>query len=394
MFPLPPRPLSPDPTKARVEFDFKHASPLVGVRFDPSGRFLFASAQDNAVLRFDLLTGEKATLAGHESWVRGMAFVGGGGADEVAAWEKKRAALPAVAGFGAVAFPKPKPHPFALVSGDYGGKLIWWPGDADAPKPLRTVAAHDGWVRAVAVSADGKMVASCGNDGLVKLWTPDGAPLRTLQGHTSHVYNVAFHPDGKRLASCDLKGVVKDWDIPSGVVAREFDAKALYKYDPGFMADIGGARGMAFDAGSPAQPVPPEEERAKRGARTGTRLAVAGITNVSNAFAGVGNPLVVVFDWADGKAKQLKPKDAFQGTMWGVAFHPGGFVMAAGGGNGGRVWFWRGDEVTSFHVVTVPPNARDLTLSPTGARFAVAGANGSALVYTFTPGPPPVSAKK
>jgi WD40 repeat protein len=370
MFPLPPRPLDPDPTKARVEFDFKHASPLIGVRFDPSGRFLFASAQDNSIQRFDLLTGAKVALAGHESWVRGMAFVGGGGAGEVAAWEQMRATMPAVGGFGAITPPRPKPLLFTLVSGDYSGKLIWWQGDADAPKPRRSVDAHAGWVRAVAVSPDGKTIASCGNDNLVKLWTAaDGTPIRTLEGHTSHVYNVAFHPDGKHLASCDLKGVVKDWDLKTGVAVRELDAKVLYKYDPGFMADIGGARGMAFNA-------------------SGSRVAVAGITNVSNAFAGVGNPLVVVFDWADGKAKQLKPKDAFQGTMWGVAFHPGGFVMAAGGGSGGRVWFWRGDDANSFHAVTVQPNARDLSLSPTDKRFAVAGANGSALVYTFTPGPP------
>ena len=25
----------------------------------------------------------------------------------------------------------PKPSPFTLVSGDYHGKLIWWPGEAD-----------------------------------------------------------------------------------------------------------------------------------------------------------------------------------------------------------------------------------------------------------------------
>src|SRR5258708_4926440 len=100
MFPLPPRPLDPDPTKARVEFDFKHASPLIGVRFDPSGRFLFASAQDNTIQRFDLLTGVKVAFTGHESWVRGMAFVGSGGAGEVAAWEQTRAAIPAVGGFG------------------------------------------------------------------------------------------------------------------------------------------------------------------------------------------------------------------------------------------------------------------------------------------------------
>ncbi len=97
------------------------------------------------------------------------------------------------------------------MSGDYHGKLIWWQGDAAEPKPLRTVQAHNGWIRAVAVSPDGETVASRGNDNAVRLWkVADGTPVRALEGHQSHVYNVAFHPGGTRLASCDLKGVVKD----------------------------------------------------------------------------------------------------------------------------------------------------------------------------------------
>ena len=108
------------------------------------------------------------------------------------------------------------------------------------------------------------------------------------------------------------------------------------------------------------------------------------------SFAGVGNPAVVLLDWKDGKSKLLKTKENFQGTAWGVAFHPGGFVIAAGGGNGGGVWFWKGDDAASFHTLKVPASARDMTLAPGGGeRFACAGANGTVYVYTFTPGPAP-----
>ncbi len=360
-----------DPTAARLERELKHARPTIGCRFDPSGRFLFVSSEDDSIQRFDLFTGTKTSLEGHKSWVRGMAFVGNpaAGSGEFEAWERRRVNLHAAVGFAGEMLPAPKPAPFTLISGDYHGKLIWWQGDADVPKPLRTVEAHKGWVRAVAVSPDSKTVASCGNDNAIRLWkTEDGTLLRSLEGHTSHVYNIAFHPDGTRLASCDLKGTVKDWNLKTGVSDRDLDAKVLWKYDPTFMADIGGARAMEFSA-------------------DGSKLACAGITNVSNAFAGVGNPAVVVFDWKDGKSKVLKSKDAFQGTAWGVAFHPAGFTLAAGGGNGGRVWFWK-DDVVSIHMLTVPAGARDMSLAPGGERFAVAAANGSIYVYTFTPAPP------
>src|SRR5690349_13085944 len=195
-----------EPTQTRPARDFKYTCPLMASRFDPTGRFLFVTAQDFTIQRVDLEDGKLTPLSGHKSWVRALAC---------------------------------HPHAPRLFSGGYEGKVIAWPADAAAPQPEWALDAHKGWVRAVAVSPDGATLASCGNDGLVKLWSAsDGKLTAELRGHDCHVYNLAFHPAGKALVSADLKGVVKEWDLASGKAVRAFDAKALYRYDTGFRADI------------------------------------------------------------------------------------------------------------------------------------------------------------
>ena len=368
-------PFTIDPAHCHLAREFKHTSPLIGCRFDPLGRVLFVSAQDSTLQRFDLFTGKTTAFVGHKSWVRGMAFV-----PEPRDATRPPASFPALdalaGGPGTLMPPPPAVTPFTLITGDYHGNLLWWPGAAENPTPTQTVEAHAGWVRAVAVSPDGQTLASCGNDSLVKLWSvAEGKPIRTLEGHTSHVYNVVFHPDGNRLVSADQKGIIKDWNWRTGAVVREFEAKALYKYDNAFKADIGGVRGIAFNG-------------------DGSLLACAGITNVSNAFAGVGNPAVVLVDWKSWQPKQeLKPAAAFQGTAWGVAFHPAGYIVGAGGGNGGAIWFWKADAAASFHAVTVPQSARDMALSPDGTLIAVALPSGTAQVYSLAPDSRPKSAE-
>jgi WD40 repeat protein len=326
-----------EPAQVRQAQEWKHTSPLISCRIDPTGRFAFAGAQDNTVQRWDLATGQKAVVAEHKSWVRALAF---------------------------------SPEGKALFTGGYDGKVTLWATEATKPTPLMTLDAHAGWVRALAVSPDCKLLATCGNDNLVKLWPLErGNSVVELRGHTSHVYNVAFHPRGQFLVSADLKGVVKQWDVAKGTWVRDLDAAVLHRYDTTFLADIGGARGMAF---SP----------------DGELLACAGISDVSNAFAGVGKPVVVLFDWQSGKRKQLlRPKEEFNGTMWGVAFHPAGFAIGAAGGNGGALWFWKPDQALAFHALKLPNNARDLALHPGGNRLVVPFYDNALRVYDLTARP-------
>jgi hypothetical protein len=313
--------------------ELRHDRPLFSCRFDPSGRFVFAGAQDNTVQRWDLATGRRVSLVGHRSWIRGLAFL-----------RESR----------------------TLVSGSYDGRLIFWPADAETPTPARTIDAHQGWVRAVAVSPDGRTVASCGNDNLVKLWSAqDGSAIRTLEGHGCHVYNVAFHPSG-HLVSGDLRGVVKEWDCGRGTLVRNLDASALYRYDTVFRADIGGVRSMTFNP-------------------DGSLLVCSGITEVTNAFAGVGRPGFFLFDWASGRLRhRMQTPTPFQGTGWGVDVHPLGFLTGVAGGGNGMLYFWRPRQAMAFHALGLPTNARDVHLHRDGLRLAVAFFDGAVRIYDMS----------
>lgn len=321
-----------DPAKTHIARELKHDSPIIGCRFDRSGKYIFFTAEDFRVWRWEWATEVKTPFVGHDSWARGIAT---------------------------------DPSNQTLITGGYDGRLIWWPLAAEKPEPIRTIDAHAGWIRAVAVSPDGKFVASAGNDHLVKLWSlADGALVRELRGHESHVYNVAFHPNSTALLTGDHKCNLFHWEVADGKLARQIKLPSLHKYDDTFKADIGGFLGLTFTA-------------------DGKRVVASGITNVTNAFAGVGNPQVIEVDWDGGKELiQHESKGKIQGVAWGVAMHPENVTIAVSGGpSGGFLLFWKPDQKEEFAQFKLPGTGRDMDLAPDNLHVGVAHFDRQVRIY-------------
>ena len=327
------------PEAPRLIQTFSQKRPFQSCRIDPTGDFVFGGGQDNTIHRYDLVFGTSIPLAGHKSWIADFDF---------------------------------QPGSNLLISAAYEGKLQWWNEPQATPGSIRIVAAHKGQVRSISFSRDGQYIATAGNDKLVRIWrTADGAMLKELAGHTSHVYNVSFHPNGKHLVSGELLGILKQWEVESWQFVRDFDAKPLHKYDDTFKADCGGIRGMDF---SP----------------DGRYLAVGGIGEVTNAFAGLGKPTVLIFDWLTGQRLHLlNSKANFQGSVWGLQFHPSGsFLVGVGGGGSGGMWFWDVEAGTALLDVPLPSVAYDISFHPDGLRMALACYDNSIKIYDFGPQTP------
>jgi WD40 repeat protein len=326
-----------DPTQIREVAVYQEARPLMCVGFDPAGEYIFAGAQDNTILRWRIWDQYKDVLTGHRSWPSQLVVASTG----------------------------------VMYSTGHEGTLLKWEALAHPPSLISTTDAHEGFARALAVSPDGQLVVTVGNDNKAKVWNAaDGAFITELVGHESHIYNLAFHPSGEYLVTGDLKGVLKQWRVGTWEFVRDLNADVVYKYDDGFQADVGGVRGICF---SP----------------DGSRLAVGGMGNVSNAFAGVGNPMGAVFNFETGERLQvLSTANNFEGAIWGMEFDPHGrYIVAVGGGNSGALWFWRVGEEQSFHQFDLPGIAYDVAVHPDGLKIAVALYDNTVRVYELLTDP-------
>jgi serine/threonine protein kinase len=84
-----------------------------------------------------------------------------------------------------------------------------------------TLQGHENSVLSVAISPDGKTIASSGSNSTIKLWNlATGKEISSLNAYSRQVNTVVISPNGKTLVSASDDSTIKVWNLATGKQIR------------------------------------------------------------------------------------------------------------------------------------------------------------------------------
>jgi WD40 repeat protein len=227
--------------------------------------------------------------------------------------------------------------------------------DVATGQPLRTFKGHKDSLYALALSPDGKLLATGSYDQQILLWdVSDGRQVGALEGHSGAVFDLAFNHDGRLLASASADRTAKLWDVAARKRLDTFAQPVQELYAVAFSPD-------------------------------GQRVAAGGVDNRIRVWQ-------ISASAQEGTNPILYSKFAHQAPIIKLLYSPNGKILASVAEDRSLRLF-KADTLEELRSLDAQPDwAPALAFAPDSKRLFVGRADGSFAIYDASTGeevPPP-----
>ncbi|HAZ46299.1 MAG TPA: hypothetical protein DDW76_03870 [Cyanobacteria bacterium UBA11369] len=277
-------------------------------------------------------------------------------------------------------------------------------------KCVQTLTGHSDTVESVAISPDGKTLASGSLDHSIRLWSlATGELLNTLTGHSSVVLSLAFSPDGKTLASASnmafRDGTVKLWDVATGKLRQTLGDSLLalrvscVTFSPDGNHLASGHIGFTsidtkinlWHLGSG------KVQRTLKGHGWDVR-SVTFSSDGQILVSGSMDGAIMIWDWRTGERLRTLNRptdlvgsmvawfDSSIGAIWSVAISPDGQTIASGGSQQ-PIGLWNTASGKPVRILTEHSGrVYAVAFSPDGTTLASGGEDNTIRIWNFHTG--------
>jgi WD40 repeat protein len=367
--------------------------PVSAIAFAPRGQFIASAGEDRVVRVWDEFTHKPVcALNSHTDRIPALAW---------------------------------NPDGSLLISAGWDTSArVWRPPQAD---PLILLNSHADQVHTLAYSPDGRYLACADSDFDIHLWINAEKAERgpVLRGHNDEIRCLAFSADSTKLASAGADQVIHVWNVCEGKLLAGPNAKGRHSIAvvPGKQLQLASTGTQSFriwdtDSGEETAPTNLCAAYSTAASPDGKWLAIGGtdyftqLWNVSEgslaaSFEATKPPIGSLSFSAD--SKYLAHTSPADGLVWlwncetknpelilieaadgctleGVAFHPDGKRIAAGGidymstgERDGAVCVWDIPSKDKLYTIDIGVNA--LAFDPVGKYLAGAGMDDAVYVW-------------
>lgn len=256
--------------------------------------------------------------------------------------------------------------------------------------------AHPTLVHSVAWVEDGRLLASAGGDGVVRLWdVRSGASIASLEGHTQAIWGVAASADGRLLASASFDGTARLWglsDVGGEPTHIPSCLAVLRDHSAGVYSVALSADGRLLVTGSADRSVRVWDLSALLAGAGHEAACLAVLQGHTDTVRSVGltpDGRLVASGSGDGTARlwdvqtttSLARFEGHTSAIWSVALAANGQLLASGSTDGTlRLWDTRrGTAMLAMHGFT---NAMmSVALAPDGQLLASGGMDGTVQLW-------------